>query len=35
MPTEFVIEKDVYAILVEYFDGDIINLDKKYCAYKK
>ena len=28
MPNEFVIKDNVYSVLVEFFDGDIINLDK-------
>lgn len=32
MSNEFIIEDDVYAVLVEFFDGDIINLDKKVLA---
>ena len=32
MSNEFIIEDDVYAVLLDYFDGDIINLDKKVLA---
>ena len=32
MSNEFVIKDDVYSVLVEYFDGDIINLDKKILS---
>ena len=32
MPNEFVIEDNVYTVLVDYFDGDIINLDKKVLS---
>ena len=32
MSNEFVIEDNVYSVLLEYFDGDIINLDKKVLA---
>jgi hypothetical protein len=32
MSNEFIIEDNVYSVLVEYFDGDIINLDKKVLS---
>jgi phage tail tube protein FII len=32
MSKEFVIDDDVYNVLLKYFDGDIINLDKKVLS---
>ena len=32
MSNEWKIEDDVYAVLVDYFDGDIINIDKKVLS---
>ena len=29
---KFVIKDDVYSVLLKYFDGDIINLDKKVLS---
>ena len=32
MSTEFVIEDNVYSVLLEFFDGDITNIDKKILS---